>query len=168
MLPRGKGGTQTGVMKRKSHITLWGSRSAAALFVLAASAVPALAEVCDKTFAEGHGQFIEGTWFHWQLWLQSYRSIMLFATVVVLVLSFFAMRLRLRLLLVGFCSFMVAWCVKLNGLAPVLYVQSIDWYPINEGCVSLFLLVVEPLTYAAISAFALITCWRSVRVSSGW
>lgn len=48
MLPRGEGGAHPGVRMCGFDIKSWGSRGAAALFVLVVSAAPVMAEVCDK------------------------------------------------------------------------------------------------------------------------
>jgi hypothetical protein len=143
-----------------------GSRIAAAFFVLIVSGENALAEVCDKTFPEGNGQYIDGTGFHWMLWLQGYRPVPLFIVIALLFLSFVVMRMRLRLLLLLLCSFMAAWSMSINGLTPLLYINSLDWGPIDEGCVSPWLLFGEPLIYGCIAVFALVACWKNVRVGS--
>jgi hypothetical protein len=110
VLPGGEGGAEAGVRTlRPLRFKDLGSRIAAAFFVLIVSGENALAEVCDKTFPEGNGQYIDGTGFHWMLWLQGYRPVPLFIVIALLFLSFVVMRMRLRLLLLLLCSFMAAW-----------------------------------------------------------
>ncbi len=119
-------------MLRGFDIKALGGRIAAHLFVLFNSSQSVFAEVCDKTFAEGNGQYIQGTWLHWQLWLQSYRSVTLILTLLLLLLSFGILRLRLRLLLVGVGSFMTAWSLSFSGIAPVFQLWNFyDWGPIE-------------------------------------
>ena len=122
----------------------------------------AVAEVCDKMFDEGNGQYITDTGLHWSTWLGSPRPFVFLLLASMFVCAGFLGKYHWQLWLSLISALMALALFFLNGLSN----HSLFASAVREGCISFGLSLAEPAIYVllAVVAFAI---WRKNRSSQG-
>jgi hypothetical protein len=117
----------------------------------------AVAEVCDKMFDEGKGQYITDTRLHWSTWLGSPRPFVFLLLAFMFVCTGYLGRYHWQLWLSLFSAVMALALFFLNGLNNYSLFAS----AVSEGCISFGLSLAEPAIYVLLAVVAFVIWWKN-------
>jgi hypothetical protein len=147
---------------RTPRFRVLGSRIAAAFFMSMMFASSAVAEVCDKMFDEGKGQYVTDTGLHWSTWLGSPRPFVFLLLAFIFVCAGYLGKHHWQLWLSLLSAQMALALFFLNGLSNYSLFAS----AVSEGCISFGLSLAEPAIYVLLAVVAFVISWKN-RSSQG-